>query len=1452
QNLADHWADKMIDTVKEDPGNLILVIADMARSKPVLDSHFVACFTRKLQGNGPALALPLSWMEQQLSESGNSSNDLVLQENQKQAIDQVSVRNSIGTLRLIGSTDWREFVETLSTVEQVLRQDKTGTYPLMDFATRDRYRHVVERISKSCSLSETKIAETAIELAQQNKNDDPVSEKRKHVGYYLVGDGLQETERACCMRYSLRLKLNRAAGKMRVFLYLFSIFFLAVVLATGLFFIANNYVDYDWKILVLVAFLAFLGCLQLAVSLVNWLSTVWVQPQLLPRMDYSKGIPTEYRSLVVIPTMLSNLAYIEELIEGLEIRYLANREANVHYGLLTDFTDAKVATLPEDEQLVALVTRRIEELNEKYPTPQKDTFCLFHRPRTWNPIENRWMGYERKRGKLSALNAYLRKRERNDFSVVVGDEETLTNVKYVITLDSDTQLPRESVWKFVATMAHPLNHPVYDANKKRVTAGYGILQPRVEPSIPKTHVSLYLRMQGSLSGIDPYTQVSSDVYQDIFQEGSFIGKGIYDVDVFERALDGTLPENRILSHDLLEGCYVRSGLLSDVYLYEEGPSQYLGDVKRHHRWIRGDWQIGAWMLPFVSDKNGHLSKNKLSVLSRWKIFDNLRRSITPVALILLLLMGWFILPFPWFWTAVVTIIVLLPLMAAAGWQLINKPEDITIQSHFVEVGITVRNFLIRFIFGIAVLPYEAFENLDAILRTNWRMIISRKKLLQWTPSASTGISRNDVWSAYATMWIAPLLGVITTAILVYSHASALYVASPILLLWLLAPALSWRLSKAETEKKPNLSNEQDLFLHKSARKTWAYFEEFVTANDNWLPPDNFQQHPAPVLAHRTSPTNMGLALLANLAACDFGYITGNEMAQRCNDTLQTMLRLERFNGHFYNWYDTTSLAPLYPRYVSTVDSGNLVGHLLTLRQGFLSQVNQPIFTSKVFKSLFTTLTIIREFPDGVDAKQLEKIEDLVKTAIEENANSISGVKRYLDEMSLLVSDLLLTPGNNDSKRWIVKLDRHLKSVHDDLLLLVPWINLLPAPKNFEKLEALDAIPSLLSLRQMPQLFSDAIDFYQQDQPNDEWLSQVRKYIENENEEVGRRISMLEQSAKQCEDLGEVEYDFLFDKSTNLLRIGYNVEEQRKDNSYYDLLASEARLGIFVAISQGKLPQESWFALGRLLTNSGGDPILLSWSGSMFEYLMPQLVMPSYENTLLYQTNMATVKRQIEYAEQREVPWGISESGYNSVDSNLNYQYKAFGVPGLGLKRGLEEDLVIAPYASMLALMISPMKACANLQLLSDEGFEGNYGFFEAIDYTPSRVPRGSTNSIIRSYMVHHQGMGFLSLAYLLLDKPMQKRFESELRFNATLLLLQERIPRTTIFYAHTSDIFETNTLTTDFQIRTLTTTNTRLPEVQLLSNGHYQAMISNGGGGYSRWKDLAVTRWREDATKDDR
>ena len=861
----------------------------------------------------------------------------------------------------------------------------------------------------------------------------------------------------------------------------------------------------------------------------------------------------------------------------------------------------------------------------------------------------------------------------------------------------------------------------------------------------------------------------------------------------------------------------------------------------------------AWARVRIADSKGHLIKNRLSGLSRWKIFDNLRRSVTPPALTLLLLVGWSVLPLAWLWTAVVTIIVLLPLIAAATWQLVNKPDDITITSHLIEVGISVRNFLIRFVFGLAVLPYEAYKNTDAIVRTNWRLIISHRKLLQWTPSATNRFGTNSLLAVYAAMWIAPFLSIITIGSLIYFNAAALFVATPILLLWLFAPAIAWYLSKEETEKKPNLSENQKVFLHKTARRTWSFFEHFVNAEENWLPPDNFQVQPTPVIAHRTSPTNMGLALLANLAAYDFGYIGGREMAERCNYTLSTMRKMERYDGHFYNWYDTLTLLPLHPKYVSTVDSGNLVGHLLTLRQGLFSQANEPVFKKIFYEGLLTTVKIIEENLGKHAEKDTQKIITLLHTALTDNNNSLSSEKKFMDELSVLINDLSLTSVDAESKKWVSKLSSQLKKFHNDLFELVPWINLLPVPENFERLYALDEIPSLHTISDHSQ-FLAAINFYQQnDNANaiDEWLTKMRECILKANTVATERINLLDQLAQQCEKFSDAEYDFLYERSTNLLRIGYNVDEQRKDNSYYDLLASEARLGIFVAISQGKLPQESWFALGRLLTNSGGDPILLSWSGSMFEYLMPQLIMPSYENTLLYQTNIATVNRQIEYAEQRNVPWGISESGYNSVDAHMNYQYRAFGVPGLGLKRGLEEDIVIAPYASMLALMVSPVKACSNLQLLSKDSVAGEYGFYEAIDYTPGRVPRGGTYSIIRSYMVHHQGMSILSLAHVLLNKPMQQRFESELRFNATLLFLQERIPRATLFYAHTADIIETTMVATDVEVRSINTPNTRLPEIQLLSNGHYQVMITNSGGGYSRWKNIAVTRWREDATKDD-
>jgi cyclic beta-1,2-glucan synthetase len=1450
-DLADYWADKMTETATTEPANLILVIADMARSNPVLASPFVAGFTRKLQGKGPALALSLTWLEQQLSATGDSSNDLVRLENQKQAADQVSVRNSIGTLRFLGTTDWREFVETLSSVEQVLRLDKTGTYPLMDFATRDRYRHAIEAIAKSCPLSETEVAQKALELSESHTGTDQESKRRQHIGYYLIGKGLKKTERASGMQYTRMQALSRTAGKIPLLLYLLSITFITLITAACIWYPVYKFYPQQALVLSLTAILVAFCSLQLAISLVNWITTIRVKPKLLPRMDYAKGIPPECRTLVIIPTMLSGKIYIEELIEALEIRFLANKEDNVYYGLLTDFTDADTQSTPEDYDLQKQAADSITALNLKYKRDDQDIFFLFHRSRTWNAQERKWIGYERKRGKLSALNALIRGKDNGEFSQIIGNWAILQSVKYIITLDSDTQLPRESVWKLVAAMAHPLNQAVYNKKKKRVTDGYGILQPRVATAIPKTAKSLYLRLQGDNAGIDPYTRVSSDVYQDLFNEGSFIGKGIYDVDVFEQTIHTVFPENRILSHDLLEGCYARSGLLSDVLLYEENPAQYISDTRRHHRWIRGDWQIGAWMMPFITRSNGRLGPNKLSSLSRWKILDNLRRSLLPLSLLSFLLAGWLLLPLSPVWTLAVTLIILLPSLVSAGWQLLHKPADLTFKAHLSEITRSIRDILFRFVFGIAVLPYEAFIYTDAVIRTNWRMVVSRKNLLQWTPSALNK-SHNSIVRAYRVMWIAPFAAIVTMGLLLYINPGALYIAAPILTLWLLAPALAWQISRPEKEHTATLPEEQSLFLHKTARKTWAFFEEFITAEDHWLPPDNFQEQPTAIIAHRTSPTNMGLALLANLTAADFGYISNGVLLSRCSDTLQSMLRLERYKGHFYNWYDTTTLAPLPPRYVSTVDSGNLTGHLLTLRQGLLALQEQPVFTSRNYEGLNTIINIILDLPKGKHTGIIEEVMVALQSLQEERLSVATLNKLFVQ----LRPAAAISPSEHQplTGNWIRRLSLQITNIHDDLLPILPWIDLMPVPDKFIALAAIDRIPSLKGIQDMPEQLLQIIDNYHRREDNTieekEWLTAIAGRLVTGSIVAKERIQLSEQLSEQCELLSDVSYHFLLEQSTNLLRIGYNVDQQKKDDSYYDLLASEARLGIFVGIAQGKLPQESWFALGRLLTNSGGEPILLSWSGSMFEYLMPQLVMPAFENTLLHQTSRATVKRQIEYAAQRGIPWGISESAYNRVDANLNYQYRAFGVPGMGLKRGLEEDLVVAPYASMLALMVAPDKAADNLQLLSEEGFDGEFGFYEAIDYTPARLPRGKANSIIHSYMVHHQGMGFLSLAYLLLNKPMQQRFTAELRFQATLLLLQERVPRATLFYAHTADLVETHTAAPVTQIRRITTANTALPEIQLLSNGRYQVMVTGSGAGYSRWKELAVTRWREDAILD--
>jgi cellobiose phosphorylase len=1341
---------------------------------------------------------------------------LVQSENQQQAADQVSISNSIGSLRLLGAMDWREFVETLSAVEQVLREDQGGVYGKMDFATRDRYRHTVEKIAKSSRRSEPEVAREAIRLAREGAAGKGRDDRAGHVGFYLIDKGLEQLERKVEVRLSASEAFRKVSREFPLLLYIGTITLITMMVAGTL--VAKAHASgFDGWALGLFGILSLVCASQLAVALVNWLATLLATPHPLPRMDFSEGIPPQHRALVVVPTILVSAQNVEDLVEALEVRFLANRDDNLHFGLLTDFRDAREETLPEDEPLLRLAQKRIEGLNQKYKGAKDDVFFLFHRPRKWNPRERIWMGYERKRGKLAELNSFLRGGSRDRFSLVVGDTAILASVKYVISLDTDTQLPRDLARQLAGAMAHPLNRARYDEDQQRVCDGYGILQPGIGASLSGANQSRYARLFGSEPGIDPYTRVVSDVYQDLFGEGSFIGKGIYDVDAFERALKGRFPENQILSHDLLEGCYARSGLLSDVQLYEEYPSRYSADVSRRHRWIRGDWQVVRWLLPRVPGFSGRRQKNPLCALSLWKLLDNLRRSLMPPAFTLLLLLGWTALSPLWFWTPAVVGMILIPYLVTCVLDLLQKPSDVLLSQHLAATVDCASKHLAQAAFTLACLPYEAFFSLDAIVRTAGRMLVTHRRLLEWSPSGDlNGNSRTDLAGFCRRMWIAPAVAGAAVIHLTLSRPAALGVAGPILGLWFASPVMAWWISRPLARRAARLTAGQTVFLRKLSRKTWRYFETFVGPEDHWLPPDNYQEHPAARLGHRTSPTNMGLALLANLSAYDFGYISAGQLLERTANALYTMETLERHRGHFYNWYDTQSLKPLLPMYISTVDSGNLVGHLLTLRPGLLAIPDQKILGARLFEGLNETLSVLVDAASEAGPVQLTRLRKDLESACESPPASPAQARRDLERLAGSAAELassLAGDAESEARWWVSAFARQCQDALDELTFLAP--------------DALEEIPTL---RQLASLAGDVLHSHR----------------------ARSRIAASENLARKCGEFARVDYDFLFDDGRHLLTIGYNAGEHRQDPSYYDLLASEARLCSFVAIAQGQLPQESWFALGRLLTTAGGDPILLSWSGSMFEYLMPLMVMPTYENTLLDQTYRAAVARQIEYGNKRGVPWGISECGYNSIDAHLNYQYRAFGVPGMGLKRGLADDLVIAPYASALALMVAPEEACLNLQKLAAAGFEGKYGLYEAIDYTPSRVPRGQSNVVVRSFMGHHQGMSFLSLACLLLDRPMQKRFESDPVFQATALLLQERVPRAMAVYSHLAELSDVRAASNggEAPVRIFTSPDTPMPELQLLSNGRYHVMITNAGGGYSRWKGIAVTRWREDGTCD--
>lgn len=1444
RDIADTWADRMIEITEKDPKNLILVIADMARSNPPMSPAFVSELVRRLQGQIPALSFPLTWIEQHLAESNQTTQQLIEYGTQQQAADQVSISNSIGSLRFLSSLDWRKFVESMSKTEQILLNDPAGVYKSMDFNTRDRYRHAVERIAKKSKLSESEIASTAVSLAREQAESKGIEDRRAHVGYHLIAKGVAQLEQIA------GVNRPRPFSRHPLIFYLGSILlstlFITLVLTDKA---EKGGVD-GWHLWVMGLVLA-TGVSNLTVAVINWFATILAKPKLLPRLDYSEGIPDESRTLVVVPTMITSPENIAELAEKLEVRFLANQDKNLHFGLLTDLKDAPYQENDNDRNLISLAVNRINELNRKYPGGSSDTFFLFHRPRKWNHADRLWMGYERKRGKLADLNTLLLGNGENNFSHITGEKEILKTIKYVITLDTDTELPRDSARQLVGTMSHTLNKPYFDQKKKRVTEGYTILQPRVAVSLPGTNRSRYARLFGSDPGIDPYTRAVSDVYQDLFEEGSFIGKGIYEVESFERALKDRFSENRILSHDLLEGCYARSGLLSDVLLFEEYPASYKADVNRRTRWIRGDWQLLPWLFPVLprvyngSGKNDAPRKNPISALSWWKILDNLRRSLVPLALFLILIAGWTILPSPLFWTLAVIGIIFIPALINGIFNLSRKPEEMGLRQHLRMAWKLASEHLSQTAFILISLPFEAFHFTHAIVKTCWRLFISKKRLLEWNP-ASNRSGDERLSESYNFFWISPSFAAISAVYLLAVAPLNFVVALPFLAAWGIFPALAWWISGTIVSEAVSFNAKQTRFLRDMSRKTWHFFDTFVGRDDNWLPPDNFQEDPGSFTAHRTSPTNIGLSLLANLAAYDFGYILPGELLDRTSNTLVTLDSMERYQGHFLNWYDTRTLRPLHPHYVSSVDSGNLAAHLVTLRQGLLELAENRIISPAIFEGISDTLNVLTEKAEKRTPFAIVQFRRYLDDILQIQPTTLLLLQEYLEKLTSMSAELKRTIKTNPDDEytiWVEKLNLQCRNAFDELNFMVPWILHPRFIEITEKWPALNMIPSIREIIRTGSYFPGE----EKAGPDEEAI----KLLQLASDHSSQRLEEIESLADKAWELSRMQYEFLYDRSRHLQTIGFNIEDRRPDSSYYDLLASEARLSSFIAIAQDQVPQESWFAMGRLLTTINGDPVLLSWSGSMFEYLMPVLVMPLYENSLLHQTCKSAVIRQIEYGNQLGIPWGISESGYNRVDAQLNYQYRAFGVPGLGLKRGLTDDMVIAPYATALALMVMPEAAYENLRLLEEEGFMGKYGFYEAVDYTPARVPRGKSRFIIKSYMAHHQGMSLLSLANVLLDRPMQKRFESDPSCRSALLLLHERIPRNTAIFAHTAVKNARIALgTAENPIRVFTTPDTIHPEIKLLSNGRYRVMITNAGSGYSHWKDHAVTRWREDVTRD--
>jgi len=1283
----------------------------------------------------------------------------------------------VRSLRDVGQTSWKDVIEPLILFDHVLREDPAGAYSRMDFDSRDLYRKKLVNIADHSDCTEMEVARAALALArraQQQPHEDPrVTLRRSHVGWYLLAEGTAMLEQSVGFHPPIAQRLRSFLRAHPDELYLPGI---AVLTSAIVWEVVVLLTDPGSSLgLILVAALALLlPSSESAVQIMNYVVTLMLPAEILPKLDLSEGLPDDCVTLVSIPTVLLNEKQVHKLAEDLEIRFLGNHDPNLHFALLTDLPDSPWEPR-EDNFLVDLCSQLIRGLNEKYAEQGMGSFFLCHRRRIYNPRERLWMGWERKRGKLMDLNNLLRG-THDSFPIKVGNLSALSSVRFVITLDSDTELPRGSAHRMVGALAHPLNRAILDPERGVVVKGYGILQPRVGISVQSTARSWLASIYSGETGFDMYSRAVSDVYQDLYGEGIFVGKGIYEVETLHRVLDGRFPRNTLLSHDLVEGAYARAGLLSDVEVIEDYPSHYSAYNRRKHRWLRGDWQVAGWLRPRVPDESGVQVNNPLSVISQWKILDNLRRSLVEPACFFLLVLGWFVLPGrPLFWTLAAVAILFLPACVQLTFGLARAaflrrgPHAVDALGAFFDESIT--DWL-----TLTFLAHQALLSIDAVVRTVVRRVITRQRLLQWETAAQAELAgyKRTVLDIYLDCTALLALGLFLP--IWFTRRGAVSAALPILALWACSVPVSRWLNRPPRALRKQASQRDQSFLRLEALRTWRYFAEFSTEQHHWLIPDNVQEEPAKVAA-RISPTNLGFLLNARQVACEFGYVTAPEFAEQTLRTLATMSALRRYRGHLFNWYDTRSLDPLVPADVSTVDSGNLLASLWTLQRGCLELLDRPLLQPELADGFLDCVEVLASLR-VLQRRRFAALRKELKTG-EWLPNLLGLPDAFLEDIDQRTSK----SKRSVDARWFGEQARErIQRLKRTVELYTPWM--LP---EFGVLEQGSAIQLQGQagdpvLQQMPG-FIDSLAIRLHAALNgacpEESAATYRRLL-SLLPEARSRLMRLIQDLRKIADwagtfAGEMDFEFLLDRRRRLLSVGFDVENQRLHPACYDVLATESRIAVFAAIAKDDIPQETWFHLGRPHSLDKGRAVLLSWTGTMFEYLMPALWMRTYPNTLLERSLAAAVRTQRAHVADRGIPWGISESAYFRMDESGNYQYYAFGVPQLALRKLDQDATVISPYSSFLALHVDSSAALRNLHEMKDRGWQGAYGFYEAVDFTRSRRRSWFHRfEVVRCWMAHHQGMSLLSIANFLHDDVVQRWFHSHPRVQATELLLQEK------------------------------------------------------------------------------